>query len=224
MFLQQEEMKRIEVLKYIFSKLKGNVNYSYHSIFALVGLIFFSVPSESYAVITDNLTIGSAKAMSLGNAVTADPPGIDSTHYNPAGLASIKGAQKEVKVIAALFDISMQLGDRDPDTQKQIDDHQNSGHFPASFTQDDAYRSVSHTEGAAVVLPGVGLINLPLLLGAFGGLSYSPPGSDMTFSTSAYAPFFLGFTRAEDDPGRFMGTKFAIVLVNYFTPSVAIKM
>lgn len=39
-----------------------------------------------YGQLGQNLTIGNAKALSLANAVTADPPGPDSLHFNPAGL------------------------------------------------------------------------------------------------------------------------------------------
>ncbi|HEY9029401.1 MAG TPA: hypothetical protein VIP05_34260, partial [Burkholderiaceae bacterium] len=41
--------------------------------------------APAHAALTDNLAV-SPVAMSLGNAVTADPPGIDSIHANPAGL------------------------------------------------------------------------------------------------------------------------------------------
>ena len=39
-----------------------------------------------YGQLGQNLTIANAKALSLANAVTADPPGPDSLHFNPAGL------------------------------------------------------------------------------------------------------------------------------------------
>lgn len=52
---------------------------------ALVALL--ATPAS--AVLTDSLTIGNAKAISLGHAVTADPPGIDAIHFNPAGLADL---------------------------------------------------------------------------------------------------------------------------------------
>src|SRR6185369_10015277 len=42
------------------------------------------------AALVENLTT-SVTAMALGNAVTADPPGIDSIHFNPAGLARLVG-------------------------------------------------------------------------------------------------------------------------------------
>lgn len=50
--------------------------------FALTLCSSFSV----YGQLGQNLTIGNAKALSLANAVTADPPGPDSLHFNPAGI------------------------------------------------------------------------------------------------------------------------------------------
>ena len=48
------------------------------------------------AQLAQNLTIGSPKAMALGNAVTADSTGIDGVHYNPATLSKLKGRQTTV--------------------------------------------------------------------------------------------------------------------------------
>ena len=42
--------------------------------------------TQTYAQYYQNLTIANSRALALGNAVTADPPGLDSVHYNPAGL------------------------------------------------------------------------------------------------------------------------------------------
>src|SRR3990167_5404223 len=57
------------------------------------------------AQLAQNLTIGSPKAMALGNAVTADFVGIDSVHYNPAALSKLKGRQTTVKFITGMMDI-----------------------------------------------------------------------------------------------------------------------
>ena len=63
--------------------------------------------SSAWPVVADSLTIGNAKALSLGNAVTADPPGIDSIHFNPAGLARIKGRVLQLKMVAADFSVAL---------------------------------------------------------------------------------------------------------------------
>ena len=74
-------------------------------------LLLLAFADTALAVVADSLTIGNAKALSLGNAVTADPPGIDAIHFNPAGLAQIKGRKYQLKVVAADFSVQMEIGD-----------------------------------------------------------------------------------------------------------------
>ena len=45
------------------------------------------------------------RSLSLGNAVTADPPGISAVHFNPAALAKLDGLQTDVQGILANFAI-----------------------------------------------------------------------------------------------------------------------
>ena len=42
--------------------------------------------TETFAVFSEQLAVDT-RAISLGGAVTADPPGMMSAHYNPAGLS-----------------------------------------------------------------------------------------------------------------------------------------
>ena len=79
---------------------------------SLFALALFS--KSASAQFTDNLSLGNPKALALGHAVTADPPGIDSVHFNPAGLARLKGQQTEVKLIVGSFDIGVEFGEHDP--------------------------------------------------------------------------------------------------------------
>ncbi len=184
----------------------------------LLGCIIYS--SSSYAVLTDSLTVGSAQALALGHAVTADPPGIDSIHFNPAGLAALKGRQYQLKVIAATFNIKLKFGDYIPERQAWMDEMRGKG-LPESYFKDVAHNSVSESEGATLMLPGLGMTDIPVLLGATGGVSYNPPGSDATFATSVYTPMAVGFYRADDDPGRYIGQRLSFMMLSYFTPSFA---
>lgn len=186
----------------------------------LAGL--FSV-SASYAVVTDSLTIGNAKALALGNAVTADPPGIDSIHFNVAGLAALDKRQYQFKVVNANFSIKMDIGDYNAERQHTLDMY-NNGEFPDGYFYDEAHNSKSKTEGASLLLPYFGLTDLPVVLAPLGGASYSPPGSDMTMATNVYSPMLVGFYRAKDDPGRFMGERMSFVDITYFSPSFAYKV
>lgn len=188
---------------------------------ALLGLALY--PLAAQAVMTDNLTIGNAKALALGHAVTADPPGIDSVHFNPAGLVRLDGRQAEIKVISGAFDVELKFGDRYSDTWAAKIEQAQKG-SPADFTYDEARGQTSTTEGAAVMLPFFGMTEIPTVLAALGGASYSPPDSNITFATNVYAPLMVGFSRADDDPGRFVGKALSFTLITYFSPSVAYQV
>ncbi len=45
----------------------------------------------------------------MGNAVTADPPGISAIHFNPAALTKIEGLQTDVQGVLAHFDVQREL-------------------------------------------------------------------------------------------------------------------
>ena len=61
--------------------------------------------SFANAQLGQNLAVD-IRSLSMGNAVTADPPGISAVHFNPAALAKIDGLQTDVQGILANFDIN----------------------------------------------------------------------------------------------------------------------
>ena len=63
-------------------------------------LIMSSYCKTVSAQLATNLAID-PRAMSMGNAVTADPPGIASIHFNPAGLSRLEGRQLELQFLGA---------------------------------------------------------------------------------------------------------------------------
>lgn len=67
--------------------------------------------TEACAQLLNNLSIGNPKALGMAHAVTADPPGIDSIHFNPAGLIQIKGRQASVKALIASVEIESKFGE-----------------------------------------------------------------------------------------------------------------
>lgn len=171
------------------------------------------------AALVENLTIGNAKALALGNAVTADPPGIDSIHFNPAGLANVDGRIYELKGIVAAFQFDATFGDYDPVAQQQIDYW--------GVGEDDIPNSKSSTSTAALKLPFMKKTKewpLPFIVVPLGGAAYSPPASNLTFATSVYSPVAAGYLRKEDDPGRYMGKYLSVVRLTYFSPTVAWKV
>lgn len=186
----------------------------------LWGVALAGCSASVQATLTDSLTIGSAKAVALGHAVTADPPGIDSIHFNPAGLVNLKGRQGHLKVVAGTFAIDMEFGDYDAETAAQLAPHEGQPYFQ----ENDAYKTTGTTEGASLMLPFFGSTDIPVLLAPLGGASYSPPGSDVTFATNVYSPMMVGFYRAEDDPSRWIGQRMSFTIITYFSPSFAYRV
>ncbi|MGC1507416.1 OmpP1/FadL family transporter [Ketobacter sp.] len=184
--------------------------------------LVFSVLVNSFATqaaLVENLTMGNAKALSLGNAVTADPPSIDSIHYNPAGLAKLKGRQLNLKVLAASMEFEVAFGGHDDKTRQILDGFE---------YHDEVAHRTSKTSTVGLRLPydeGVTEWPLPVLIMPMGGASYSPPGSDVTFATAAYAPMAAGYIReGEDDPARFMGEYMSMATITYFSPSIGVQL
>lgn len=70
-----------------------------HKRYLLAALVASLMSGGVQAQLVQNLTIH-PKALALGNAVTADPPGIMAIHYNPAGLTKLDGRQLEVNLLS----------------------------------------------------------------------------------------------------------------------------
>lgn len=186
----------------------------------LCGLLLAVFSAPALATLTDSLTIGSAKAVALGHAVTADPPGIDSIHFNPAGLIKLKGRQTHFKTVAGTFSIDMKFGDYDPQTAAEIDKHRGESYFK----ENDAHESTGTTEGASLMLPFFGMTDVPVLFAPLGGVSYGAPDGKMTIATNVYSPMMVGLYRAEDDPSRWIGQRMSFMVITYFSPSFAYRV
>lgn len=187
-----------------------SVNSLLKNLLAVI-LIFFT--SATQAQLAQNLLIGNAKAISLGNAVTADPPGVDSIHFNPAGLARLQGRQRHIKFVAASVDVVGGFHSNEAYDQWLED---NNEYDPVANTQ-------SEVDKFAFYSPFDGVVEIPFLAAPLGGISYSPPGSSYTFATSVYAPVAGGFIRKDTDPGRFYAREAGISRITFFAPSVAYK-
>ncbi len=190
--------------------------HGYRVVVAALWSGLLAVPAS--AALVENLTMGNAKALSLGNAVTADPPGIDSVHYNPAGLANLDGRQYNLKVLAANMQFGVDFGGHDAKTQQMID------YF--GYHDESAYQS-SDTSTVGLRLPyneGIYEWPLPFLVAPLGGASYRPLNSNMTFATAAYTPMAAGYIRDDDDPARYMGQYMSMMRIVYFSPSIGIQV
>jgi len=167
--------------------------------------------SSSQAQLATNLFIDT-KAMSMGNAVTADPVGIMSIHFNPAGLTKLDGRQ---------IQFSLQNIYLKAEYSFTVPDHYD-GEGQLLDINDDPVGGQSGEASAAAYIPGVGIVpmdTLPILQLPSAGMSIKPEGSRFTFANAVYAPMAAGFAKEDDDPGRYQAKKVAMQRFAYLTPS-----
>ena len=135
-----------------------------------------SVTCGVEAQLAQNLTIH-PKALALGNAVTADPPGIMAIHYNPAGLTKLDGRQLEVNLMSVYLDIDADFHAPDGYEIFGIDGLETD---PLTGKQcDPVANKHSHTNNVALYLPGFGILRAPPgpAVAPSAGISINPPGS-----------------------------------------------
>jgi long-subunit fatty acid transport protein len=170
-------------------------------------------PLFAHAALTENIGTNPI-AMSMGNAVTADPPGVASIHFNPAGLARLKGQVREDSVFGASF-------------KPYASFHQPAGFDIGGWKQDPLDGTSTGPVRNTLFIPGIGVpkARLPAAAAAGLGLAFHNEGSPWTFATAAYVTQAVGLDRTLDpnDPARFDGKKVVIQRLVYLSPSVAYK-
>jgi long-subunit fatty acid transport protein len=157
------------------------------------------------------------KALSLGNAVTADPPGMASIHYNPAGLTKLKGRQIGVTLLNVIL--------KSEATFNLPEDYDGDGEL-LNFEDDPVIGQKSEAIAGAYI-PGVGIfpLHLPVLALPAAGFSINPPGSKFTFATATYMPMVAGFVKeGADNPGRYQAKQLAMQRMTYLSPSFGYKV
>lgn len=212
-----------------------------------------SISSGASAQLLHNVTIGNPKALALGNAVTADPPGIDSIHFNPAGLTKIKGRQMSIKVLAAHMTVDGSVG---APTQPEYIPTK-AEYYKANYNRksectgatdpsvgtptveemdtcwgyDPIANSTSSLDGPGLMLPFVGFTEVPLLAFPSGGIAFEDPSRGWTFGTAVYSPQGIGYSRDATDPqtgtgdaGSYQGVNVGVTRLTYFSPTVAIPV
>ena len=167
--------------------------------------------SSSHAQLATNLFLDT-KAMSLGNAVTADPVGIMDIHFNPAGLTKLDGRQIQFSVQNIYLSVETEFNVPEGyDGEGQLLD-----------VSKDPVAGEKGSAGAAIYAPGLGILplnHLPLMQAPGAGLSIKPEGSRVTFANAVYIPLAGGFAKDDDDPGRYQGKKLVMQRMSYLSPS-----
>jgi long-subunit fatty acid transport protein len=194
-------------------------------------ILLASVSGMAHAQLGQNLSID-IRSLSMGNAVTADPPGISAIHFNPAGLTKIEGLQTDVQGLLVDFNIRREF--EAPagynvfgysDDPIICNDVAEVGQKICSDFRDYAVSKVDHPSLYVPVLKKI--VNWPKglpLAAPLAGVAYKPPGSKVTYATALYAPLVAGFGSADGDPGNFMGQQVAIERITYLSPSAAYKV
>jgi len=163
---------------------------------ALAALAFLA-GGEARASFTENIGTD-PKAMSLGNAVTADPPGTASIHFNPAGLSKLQGKWKSDTFFGASIKPYASF------TQPENFDIGGWKEDPIAGTSTGPVRQKMYIP--AYGMPGW---RLPGVVAAGLGFSFNTPGSPWTFGTATYVVQGVGIDRTTDpnDPARFDGQR-----------------
>ena len=172
------------------------------------------------------------RSLSLGNAVTADPPGISAVHFNPAALAKLDGLQTDVQGILANFDIKRDysaparyniFGYSDDPIVCNDGPEVDVGictDFKGTVSGDVEYASLYVPILKKIVDLGPGFpVAAPTA-----GISYKPPGSKITYATSIYAPLVAGFGAEDGNPSNYMGQQVALERITYLSPSLGYQV
>lgn len=194
-------------------------------------MLLVAAATTANAQLATNMAID-IRALSLGNAVTADPPGINSIHYNPAGLTQVQGLQTDVNTF--LLDMGIEREFSAPkgfnvfgysDDPIVCNDKPNDGNRLCSDFKNYAK---SEAKGIALFVPGLDeMIDLPagIPVGAgTAGIAYRPPGSKAVFGTAAYPIAVAGLYHEEGDPAKYMGDRLALERITYLSPTIAYEV
>jgi len=154
------------------------------------------------------------KAISLGNSVTANPPGHMAIHYNPAGLSKLSDGI----VLGQGFALV-----RLERTYKFKPDLNYNEKFNPQ--DDPEANQKGAVRNGRIYIPFAGPINLPVLAAPVpSGMSYRKPCSKWTFANGIYAPFAGGFEHSHEEPERYQGEAVYLQHLMYASPSFSYQV
>lgn len=182
-------------------------------------VVLFSA-TPCFAVFHEQLAI-STRAISLANTCTADPPGMMSMHYNPAGLSALAGGKTFEQGLTLPVILMTSRVEADPDADDFLDRWGPNAEDPADR---DPLAGTEGTTGPIMYIP---LYNdtIPFLVGPSMGLSSRKDDSKWTFAIGSYAPFAAGFTHdGSDDPLRYAAKSVVQQHLIYASPSASYKV
>ncbi|MGM0563703.1 MAG: OmpP1/FadL family transporter [Pseudomonadota bacterium] len=177
------------------------------------------MPNSALAALAENLTV-SPRALAMGNAVTADPPGVHAVHYNPAALTNMPdGGTNDLTLLAPTFKTGA--------TFTAPEDYEVFGFSDDPIIDEDHPDYVgneSFTDKLTLYVPGGDIVEPEAFTVPTGGIAYRPKGSRYVFATAGYAPLGAGYQREDDDPGRFQGKTLALERITLLSPTIAVQV
>ncbi|MCF8028873.1 MAG: TonB-dependent receptor [Desulfobacteraceae bacterium] len=195
----------------------------------ILALLVVICREPAYAVFNEQIAVD-ARAISLANTVTADPPGLMSVHYNPAGLSLL--GEGKVLGNGLVFPVIERTG-------RLTEDEDFEGFMGGTWGPDAPYNPedpksahggpdpLAGTEGTnsdnRMYIPFYGPIDF--LVGANLGISSRKEDSKWTFAYANYAPYGGGMAhRDEGDPLRFGCKSLYLQHLIYAAPTAAYKV
>ncbi len=167
-------------------------------------LLFLS--GEAAAGLFEQLAV-ETRANSLGNAVTADPLGPISAHYNPAGLDRVRGTEVALGLtyIPVLNFKGKFTQGVDPSTGQlwaPFGGYFNNGIDPEAGRESSTSPSIE--------LPFLGV--LPSLMSPNVGFAHHSENSPFAFGFAIYVPYGAGMDHTDpSDPYRFLGKRMSLL-------------
>ena len=182
-------------------------------------------PTRLHAGLFEQLAV-SGRAMSMGNAATAYPPGPMAIHYNPAGLTQIEGTEFDNSIGFVYMQRTVKF------TQGRAENGEYwapfGGYFnPKNRPEGEPKDPIAGEEGKVsngyMVIPIV-QVELPLLITPSMSYAHHPVNSRWAFGFGNYAPFGVGLEHDSKDPLSYLGQKAFFLRMILAAPSVAYKV
>lgn len=229
--LNRREMKtRVRLMNQVKNKHILAQSVSIKAMPALLGLCLMSA---AHAELAQNLSVD-IRSLSLGNAVTADPPGISAIHFNPAGLSHVRGLQTDLQGIMLGLSIEREISAPPGFNVFGYSDDPVVCNVPANPVNNnngicpDFKVGKSNVKSVSLYAPILNkIINLPQGLPVaipFGAVAYRAPDSKITYADGFYAPLAVGFNQEKGDPANYMGEMVSLERITYLSPSASYQV
>lgn len=187
------------------------------------------ISSPGFAAFNEQVAVDT-RAIGLANSCTADPPGLMSAHYNPAGLSLLSDGKTFNQGFVVPWIERTGRFNADPDFDGFMGDTWGPN---APYNPDDPLSAhggpdpLDGTEGTnnrcRLYVPFYGPVDM--LAGANLGISSKKKDSRWTFAYANYAPYGGGMAhRDPDDPMRFGCKALYLQHLIYAAPSAAYQI